>query len=110
MMSYEKPAHTVDTGAKRAPIVVYPSAWKLLVWAIVWGGAAALCGWGAFRGLLDAIPFVLLFATATLYALRRPLQRAPILTIDEEGIYHDVLGLRPSASPGRISAPSDAAA
>ena len=78
-----------------APIVVYPSVWKLLGWAAIWGGAATLCGWGAFRGQLYVIPLALLFAAATLYALRRALWRSPMLIIDDEGIYHDVLGLRP---------------
>lgn len=95
-MANAKPHEPVtEDSARRPPIIVYPSVWKLFIWAVVWGGAGALCGWGAFQGQMYIIPLALLFAAATLYALYRLLRRSPMLVIDDEGIYHDVLGLRP---------------
>ncbi|HET9110296.1 MAG TPA: STM3941 family protein [Ktedonobacterales bacterium] len=95
MATGERGDDTAGAGDVRAPVVVYPSAWKLLMWAAVWGGAEAALVWAMLRGLLDVIPFVLLFAAAILYALYRLLRRSPMLMIDDQGIYHDVLGLRP---------------
>jgi hypothetical protein len=78
-----------------APIIIYPSVWKLLALAFVWGCAAAFCVWGALQGIILAVPFIALFTCAALYGVYRAILRSPVVIIDQEGIYHNVLGMRP---------------
>lgn len=78
-----------------APITVYASAWKLLSLALVWTDAAAVLIWALKGGLVTAIFLLPVFGYGVTYAVYRLFVRAPVLVADWEGIYHNVLGVRP---------------
>lgn len=77
-----------------APITVYASRWKLLGLGMVW----ALPTYVIVRALHDVPMIALLlpvFGYAVLFALYRMVVHTPVLIIDDEGVMHNVLGVRP---------------
>ncbi len=81
--------------ASSQPIVIYPSVWKLLALAVAWIAFGALSVWGTLKGGLICAFMIPVFAWGVFFAVNRVLRRSPVLIIDQDGIYHDVLGLRP---------------